>query len=90
MNLTENEKKMLDNIVHNNFACGECRAHDSVWAYCLDEGPHGEFVPRKSFCGIVSSLVKKGLAYSQGKGKDTTVSLTDLGVKEYKELERII
>lgn len=80
MKITENEKKMIVNIAENNFGDGP------VWADSLHEGPYGEFVERSSFPGIVSSLVKKGLAGTWGKGRDAEIALTLDGYSIYNEI----
>jgi len=82
-NLTELEAKMIDNIGGNNFGSGPGY---EIWSDSLADGPHGYFVPESSFGGIVSSLVKKGLAgASRNAGRDATVWLTDDGVAIYNE-----
>jgi hypothetical protein len=81
--ITELEGMMIDNLGGNNFGDGPGGA---VWSDSLDEGPHGAFTDRAGFGGIVSSLVKKGLASTNGlDGRDATVSLTDAGVAIYIE-----
>ena len=80
MRITENEKKMIVNIAENNFGDGP------VWSDSLHEGPYGEFVARTSFPGIVSSLVKKGLAGTWGTGRESQVALTNNGYGEYNKI----
>jgi hypothetical protein len=85
MSLTGNEKKMLDNIARNDF---NGNPDEPVWSNCLDDGPHGEFVPRSSFGGIVSSLRKKGLVECDNGWQDSegTVCLTAKGVEAWQAL----
>jgi len=81
--VTRLEGLMIDNIGGNNFGDGP---GDEVWSDSLHEGPHGSFAPNASFGGIVSSLVKKGLAGTSGlEGRDATVWLTEEGVRIYEE-----
>lgn len=80
MKLTSNEVMMLANIARNEMNQGG-EPTDPVWADSLDKGPHGEFIPRAGFGGIISSLVKKGLVCSWGSGRDAVVQLTDAGAE---------
>lgn len=79
MNLTENEIKMMENLAFNDFGY---EFGDPTWSRCLSDGPHGEFVNKSSFGGIIASLVKKGLANVSGSGPDSITYLTEDGVKE--------
>jgi len=90
MNLTETEKKMLENIARSHYSesnGGEWKAYDYVWADCLDQHPH----PFKttSVGGLVGSLVKKGLVESDGlKPAEACVCLTHTGVEIYNNMEK--
>ncbi len=87
MSITEKEAKMLRNIAENSYGDGDPSAW--VWADCLDCGP--EHLDRASHGGLIASLVKKGLAESDGAGycryekRDMTcVSLTELGLVAWR------
>lgn len=80
MKLTQNEEKMIVNIGGNEFTS---EPGDSVWGDCLSLGPYGEFVPKTSFGGIISSLSRKGMILSCGDGRDATIRLTKLGLEAY-------
>ena len=68
---TDKEVKMLQQIRHNHFdGTGDC-----MWTECLHEGPHGYFVDQASFGGIIASLAKKGLVWTNGE----TLGLTPEG-----------
>jgi hypothetical protein len=80
MKLTQKEKRMIVNVGGNEFTS---EPGDSVWADCLSNGPYGEFVPKTSFGGIISSLSRKGMILSCGSGRNATVQLTKLGLEVY-------
>lgn len=84
MQITDMERKLLTNIARNEYTPvngAEPATNDdvyAVWSNCLDCGPHK--IAATSIPGILSSLVKKGLADSDGE----QVSLTDAGFAAYK------
>ena len=80
LNTTANERRMLDNIWHNDYG----HEGDAVWSNCLDCGPHGDFINRRGFGGIVASLVKKGLVWADGgSDAESCVGLTAAGTAFY-------
>jgi hypothetical protein len=89
VNITEKEAKMLRNIAENDYANGEPSAW--VWADCLDCGP--EDLPIASHGGLIASLSKKDLAYSDGAGycrhdkrDQTCVRLTEKGLAAWRAM----
>lgn len=84
MNLTELEKDVIRAIAENQYA----DTPDSpVWSFAISY--HTKIAKKKQISGVVSSLVKKGLAISTEKydGKDDTVQLTEDGVAEYYKIK---
>ena len=83
VNLTELEKDVIRAIAENQYA----DAPDSqVWSWAIVW--HTKIVTKKEVSGVVSSLVKKGLAVSEYYDeKDDTVRLTEQGVKEYHKIK---
>jgi hypothetical protein len=79
--VTENEFNMIMNIAENNFSN---QPGDTIWANSLADGPNGEFINKLSFPGIISSLSKKGLVKTWGRGKDACVKLTEAGIEIYE------
>lgn len=84
------ECQLIRNIAENDFAplnggkpetFNECGC---VWSNCLDAGPCS--IDLKRIPGIMSSLVKKELAWSSGEGSDSKAGLTELGFSIYKQL----
>jgi predicted RNA-binding Zn-ribbon protein involved in translation (DUF1610 family) len=84
--LTPHESRMLANIAKNEINQNG-NPTDPVWSNCLDKGPFGEFIPKRSLGGVLASLAKKGLVVTQGKGQDSTVTLTELGLTEAAKLK---
>ena len=82
MNLTELEKDVIVAIAENQYADVPS---DPVWSFAIDF--HTKITKTEQISGVVSSLVKKGLAECWGEGKDSTVELTDTGVKAYHEIK---
>lgn len=75
MKLTENEKKMIENFITNDY--GDGNDNYTIWSDTWDCGVHGQFCPVDSAPGIISSLVKKGLVISNGE----SMSLTNSGME---------
>lgn len=88
MNLTALETKLLRNIALNEYAPGngaEPASHadcGAVWSNCLDCGP--ETIAPTSIPGVVASLVKKGLVWQEGSGREAVVALTSAGFDAYR------
>lgn len=84
MKVTDLEKKILENIARNymtqaNGAMPKDATETECWVDCIcDQGRH-QIEPRQ-IPGVVSSLVKKGLAWTDG----TVCGLTTSGLETYK------
>lgn len=77
MNLTENEKLMIENIINNEYDEG---LDAMPWVFAVQYS-HNEF-PMESYKGILGSLVKKKLVEIWEYEKDeNVVSLTESGKK---------
>jgi hypothetical protein len=75
MKITDKEYALMQAIVDNN-EYGEKGCLDNYpwsWAVCGD----------KASAGVLSSLVKKGLAHQNGKGNDAACGLTNAGKQAY-------
>jgi len=92
MEITTKEKEMIINIAENEYAPlnGDVpetyEAASPVWSDCLDRGPCK--IPSESISGRMSSLIKKGLAGSDGEIKDACTWLTKEGFKIYQSFNR--
>ncbi len=86
--MTELEKKMLENIITNDYNDISDGDTYPIWSNAWDCGINGNFCSNKQASGIVSSLVKKKLVWSDGGlyGAESRMSLTDNGVKLCKSL----
>lgn len=85
LNVTELEKKMLVSLLH----CHYGDRGDWIWAWAHNDSfkPHG--LSEKSVPGIIGSLVKKGLMWSDGQtGRDSCMGLTSEGQAAATELDR--
>lgn len=83
--VTAGESRLLTNIARNlmtglNGAEPTCAADTACWANQLNDGPHR--IPERSLPGLMTSLVKKGLATTNGEGCE----LTEAGFVAYKAL----
>jgi predicted transcriptional regulator len=76
--LTDNEIKVIKAIVESPY--GEDLT-DETWTMYVAED--AKLTPR-TFPGVMSSLVQKGLAETRGDGKEATCNLTDAGAALYK------
>lgn len=83
MNLTELEKDVVRAIAENQYA----DAPDSeVWSFAIKY--HTKVTRDEQICGVVSSLVKKGIVVAtDGWQDDDTVQLTIKGVEEYNKIK---
>lgn len=70
--LTELEKDVLTGI--NNSDYGDELGHE-IWSWSIAN----KVATPKQIPGVVSSLTKKGLTFSGGKGDDAVIGLTELG-----------
>jgi DNA-binding PadR family transcriptional regulator len=83
MNITELEKDVMIAIAENQYADSP---DSEIWSFAIDF--HTKITKKEQISGVVSSLVKKGLAVcSSEHGNDDTVRLTTKGVKEYNKLK---
>jgi len=86
MNITSNERLALRAVLNSEYQCGdsrECVVGNQVWtSYC------NPFDSKRTFSGVVASLVKKGLVTTGGGPADanyqagcdgTTLALTLAG-----------
>ena len=78
MKLTELEKDVIIAITENEYSDSP---GDPVWSWSVAD--NCKIIHKDQVSGVVSSLVKKGLAECYEEGKDSTVKLTDTGVKAY-------
>lgn len=82
MKITELEKDVITAIVENEYVD---IPGDSVWTWIIDS--EAKITKTEQISGVVSSLVKKGLVVSIDAGKDSTVQLTEEGVKIYHKIK---
>lgn len=76
MELTKNEMMALQGIIDSDFRDGNHPANYPVWSWSANP-----FASKRTFSGTMSSLVKKGLAGSDGmKGDDACVWITQAGL----------
>lgn len=77
--------KLESDVIGNGFGKSNFNTEGNpVWANSLIEGC--KLCTIKQLPGVVSSLVKKGLALAEGEGKEKTVALTDEGKVILKRL----
>jgi len=82
MNITDLEQDVIRAIADNQYANSP---DDSVWSWAIEY--HTKITKTEQISGVVSSLVKKGLACSEDYGTDRIVRLTVKGVEEYNRLK---
>ena len=82
MNLTELEKDVIVAIAESEYADSP---KDWIWSWAIDY--ETKITRTGQISGVVSSLVKKGLAKCFGERKDSMIRLTDTGVKAYDEIK---
>lgn len=79
MSLTEKEKMMLNNFKNDEYLGGDMSS--STWSWNVCQGIDGA-------CGVMSSLVKKDLAWTQyNYSDDDMCGLTEKGREVLKTLE---
>ena len=71
-NLTYLERLALLNLRDNDFGNG-------VWADSVNDSRHPS-IPEKSIPGVISSLNKKGMVRSQGRGRDAFIDVLQAGL----------
>lgn len=82
-NVTDLEADAIQAIGNNDFTDGDPTAW--VWSNCVAQ--ECKTVKAKQLPGVISSLVKKGLAETDGNsGKDACVRLTETGVVALKQI----
>lgn len=77
INITELEASILLGINYSEY--GDTLG-EAVWVFDAIDESLG-----KINSGVISSLSKKGLVITQGKGDDQTIALTELGIEICKE-----
>lgn len=80
MNVTELELKGLEGICNSDYHDGAVRINNPVWTWSANP-----FNNLPTFSGIMSSLVKKGLAGADGNTKDACVWITKVGMDVLKD-----
>lgn len=78
--LTEMEKDVLENGIINNSQFPTC-----PWSWAIADDC--KVCRKDQVCGVISSLVKKGLIHSAGRGENSHVSLTIEGQKYHEGME---
>ena len=83
MNLTELEKDVIIAITENEYSDVP---GDPVWSWSVAD--NCKITHKDQVSGVVSSLAKKGLAECYNdRGKDSTIHLTDAGIKVYRRIK---
>ena len=76
--LTDNETKVLRSVFANDY--GE--EGDMVWSWAHNDSREPHNLPAASAAGVIGSLVKKGLMFSQEyEPNEDIIGLTDEGRK---------
>ncbi len=84
MKLTELEKDVIVAITENEYSDVP---EDAVWSWSVAD--NCKITHKDQVSGVVSSLTKKGLAECYNdRGKDSTIHLTDAGVKAYHGIKK--
>jgi len=77
-NLTENEIKVLVSV----YNCDYGNNGDVVWAWAHNDSTKPHNLPKSSASGVIGSLVKKGLMFSDDHGgRDDVIGITEDGDK---------
>ena len=82
MKLTELEKDVIVAITENEYSD---IPGDHVWSWSVAD--NCKITHKDQVSGVVSSLVKKGLTKCYEEGKDSTIHLTDAGIKVYRRIK---
>ena len=83
MKLTELEKDVIVAITENEYSD---IPGDHVWSWSIADTC--KITHKNQVSGVVSSLVKKGLAKCYEEGKDSTVKLTGTGIRAYRGIKK--
>ena len=88
MNLTDKEKKMIENLIRNDYS--DSGLESTPWVFALQECGVNDF-GLNEYKGILGSLVKKGLveiidSEEKGRSNDFYCYLTEKGKEVTKEL----
>ena len=83
LNVTDNEKALIENIALNDYQDGaSVDEKNAVWCDSLDCGPNK--IPLTSIPGITSSLAKKSIVSTDGE----RIGLTSVGVILFRAIQR--
>jgi hypothetical protein len=77
--LTENEAKAIQGIIDSDFRDGLPPVGCHVWSWSCNP-----FSSKRTFAGVVSSLVKKGYVITSGAGEDACLALTQSGFDAFQ------
>ena len=83
INLTKYEKDVIVAIAENAYSNVP---GDEIWSFAIAD--QTKIVKKREVSGVVSSLVKKGLAESRGNDKERTVWLTPEGIAVYHNIKK--
>jgi hypothetical protein len=72
--ITPNEFKALQGVYDSDYRDGNSPVDHPVWSWSANP-----FASKKTFGGVVASLVKKGLVDQGGVGEEAVVSMTQAG-----------
>lgn len=77
--LTDLERQALQGIFDSDFRDGDHPVDKAVWTWSANP-----FASKKTFSGVVSSLVKKGYVWSTDEGEDSVIAMTQAGYDAWK------
>jgi hypothetical protein len=77
--ITNNERKALHGIFNSDFRDGDHPVGKAVWSWSGNP-----FDNKRTFSGVVASLVKKGMVKSDGEGEDACLTMLEPGWNEIK------
>ena len=72
--ITDNERKALKGIYDSDFRDADHPVGRAVWTWSANP-----FESKRTFSGVVASLVKKGLVTADGEGDDACLTMTQAG-----------
>ncbi len=79
MNITTNEREALQGILDSDFQDGPGEVGKQVWTWSANP-----FKSKRTFSGVVASLVKKSLVDICEDGEDSTIWITQAGMDVIK------
>ena len=85
--LTNTEWRALQGILDSDYMdgdTGELAIDRPVWTWSANP-----FASKRTFSGAMSSLVKKGYAWSQEDGKDSVVAITRAGMEALEAMQKL-